>query len=126
MGEQVKFSKREREIMDIVYDGDRPPPTSWSRRFPTTRRGTASARCCGSSKTAAMSSTPNAAGSSCTSPPSRSRRSRGPSLQRLLGTFFEGSIQKAVAAHLADPDAEISDDELKRLEKMIREARRGK
>lgn len=45
------------------------------------------------------------------------------SLQRLLGTFFGGSIQQALAAHLADPDSNVSDEELKRLAQLIRQAR---
>ena len=41
----------------------------------------------------------------------------------VLRTFFEGSLEKAVAAHLADPDAEISPDELQRLSALIRRAK---
>ena len=55
---------------------------------------------------------------------SRNRAARA-ALSRVLGTFFDGSIGDALAAHLSDPANEIDDDELKRLRKMIREAKSG-
>src|SRR6185295_5870209 len=36
-------------------------------------------------------------------------------LQRVLQTFFEDSLERAVAAHLADSSAKLSAEELKRL-----------
>jgi len=57
--------------------------------------------------------------------PTRPRRRVGRSvLRRVLETFFEGSIEKAVAAHLSDPASEATTDELKRLSRLIREARK--
>ena len=48
----------------------------------------------------------------------------GPSaMRRVVDTFFGGSLQQAVAAHLAQEDAEVSDEELERLAKLIRQAR---
>ena len=43
--------------------------------------------------------------------------------QRVLQTFFEGSLEKAVAAHLADSAANLSTEELKRLADLIHQAR---
>ena len=45
-------------------------------------------------------------------------------VKRVLQTFFGGSIEKAVAVYLSDPRADIPEDELKRLESLIRDARR--
>ena len=43
--------------------------------------------------------------------PTRLRERAGRSaLQRLLETFFEGSLEKAVASHLSDPGAEVSEE----------------
>ena len=48
----------------------------------------------------------------------------GPSaMRRVVDTFFGGSLRQAVAAHLAQKDTDISDDELKRLAELIRQAR---
>jgi BlaI family penicillinase repressor len=43
--------------------------------------------------------------------------------QRVLQTFFEGSLEKAVAAHLADSSANLAAEELKRLADLIHQAR---
>ena len=57
--------------------------------------------------------------------PSRRRGPAGRSaLQRVLHTFFEGSLEKAVAAHLGDSAADLSDDELARLAELIHQARK--
>jgi predicted transcriptional regulator len=56
--------------------------------------------------------------------PTVSRRQAGPSaLRRVVDTFFGGSLRQAVAAHLARRDTDISDDELGRLAELIRQAR---
>jgi predicted transcriptional regulator len=48
----------------------------------------------------------------------------GPSaMRRVVDTFFGGSLRQAVAAHLAQKDTDISDEELRRLAGLIRQAR---
>ena len=54
----------------------------------------------------------------------RSRAGRS-ALQRVIETFYEGSFEKAVTAHLAGGGDDLSDEELKRLMQLIREARSG-
>jgi predicted transcriptional regulator len=57
--------------------------------------------------------------------PTRPRERAGQSaFGRVLQTFFDGSLEKAVAAHLADPGAEISPEELRRLSSLINQAKR--
>jgi hypothetical protein len=41
-----------------------------------------------------------------------------------LQTFFDGSLEKAVAAHLGDAATDLSPDELGRLAALIEQARR--
>ena len=56
--------------------------------------------------------------------PTVPRRQAGPSaLRRVVDTFFGGSLRQAVAAHLAQRDTDVSDEELKRLALLIRQAR---
>jgi predicted transcriptional regulator len=43
--------------------------------------------------------------------------------RRVLQTFFDGSLEKAVAAHLADNSSQLTTDELKRLAKLVQQAR---
>jgi predicted transcriptional regulator len=123
MNEQAKFSRREREIMDIIY-----------------ARGQASA----TELAEAIADHPSRdslrtllrileerghvkhfkKGREFVYQPSRPvHKIAQSSLQRLLGTFFSGSIQQAVAAHLADPASNVTEDELKRLAQLIRQAR---
>jgi len=45
-------------------------------------------------------------------------------LQGVLQTFFGGSLERAIAAHLADASAELDADELKRLAGLIQQARK--
>lgn len=55
--------------------------------------------------------------------PVRTRSKAGKSaLRRVLNTFFESSLEQAVAAHLGDRNA-ISDDELDRISVLIRQAK---
>ena len=46
-------------------------------------------------------------------------------LRNLLETFFGGSVEEALASHLADPKIKLDKDKLKRLEEVIRNAKRG-
>jgi predicted transcriptional regulator len=57
--------------------------------------------------------------------PSRPRAQAARSaFRRVLATFFEGSLEKAVAAHLGDGAAQLNADELQRLAELIRQARK--
>ena len=56
--------------------------------------------------------------------PTRSRQQVGPpALRRVVNTFFDGSLREAVAAYLAQRDANLTDEELRRLAELIQEAR---
>jgi predicted transcriptional regulator len=50
-------------------------------------------------------------------------RARWSAVQRVLKTFFDGSLEKALALYLSHPQADVSREELQRLEDLIREAR---
>jgi predicted transcriptional regulator len=57
--------------------------------------------------------------------PTRSRKTAGLSaLRRVLRTFFDGSLERAVAAQLADRRSELSPEELKRMAELIARARK--
>jgi predicted transcriptional regulator len=45
-------------------------------------------------------------------------------LMRVLETFYGGSLEQAVAAHLADPSGTLSEREMERLSRLLREARK--
>ncbi len=57
--------------------------------------------------------------------PTRPRKREGQSaFRRVLQTFFDGSLSKALTAHIADPAAALEPEELKHLEQLIKETRR--
>jgi predicted transcriptional regulator len=57
--------------------------------------------------------------------PTRARSQAARSaFRRVLNTFFDGSIEKAVAAHLGDAADDLSPAELDRLADLIRQARK--
>ncbi|HVS70031.1 MAG TPA: BlaI/MecI/CopY family transcriptional regulator [Phycisphaerae bacterium] len=56
--------------------------------------------------------------------PVRAREKVGKSaLRRVLETFFGGSVEKALAAHFADPGTKLTAEEAERLAALIAEAR---
>lgn len=59
--------------------------------------------------------------------PARSRQRAGQSaFQRVLRTFFGGSLEKAVAAHLADKQTDLSPEALQRLAELVRQGGKEK
>ena len=118
------LSRRERQIMDIIYS-----------------RGQASA-------TEVMEGLPDPPGYSAVrallrvleekghlrhtqdgqryvySPTVERERAKRSALRRVLQTFFDDSTEDAVAALLDISQERLSDDELKRMEKLIKQARR--
>lgn len=58
--------------------------------------------------------------------PSRPRERAGAgAFRRVLDVFFGGSLEEAVAAHLGESAADLDDAQLKRLAGLIREARKS-
>lgn len=56
--------------------------------------------------------------------PVRSRLRAGLSdLKRVLKTYFDGSLESALAAHFSDPSSELSSEELRRLNDLIQKAK---
>ena len=51
------------------------------------------------------------------------KKAAGQALDRVLNVFFGGSLEDAVAAHMAEHSKEISPEQLKRLASLIRKAR---
>jgi len=59
--------------------------------------------------------------------PSKSRESVGRgALNNILNTFFGGSIENLITSHFSGPDASIDENELNRIQEMIRDAEASK
>ena len=52
------------------------------------------------------------------------RKASSSAVRQLLNTFFDGSVERAVAALLSASESELSDEELDRLARLIRGARK--
>ena len=59
------------------------------------------------------------------SPKVAKKRARASALRDVLSTFFDGSVEKAVASLLRENETDLSDKELARLSEMIDRAREG-
>ena len=124
MSDEKALSRRERQIMDVVYaKGESTaaqvvaalpdPPSKTSIRTLMTileRKGHLKHREQG-----------NAYVYVPTNPRQQAAKS---ALRRVLQTFFAGSLEQAVATHLADDQSHIDEAELKRLAKLIQQAKK--
>jgi BlaI family transcriptional regulator, penicillinase repressor len=123
MKEPLHLTRRERQIMDAVYargeasvaqvlEGIPDPPTSGALRtllHILEAKGHLRSR---------------KQGKEVIYIPTRPRAAAGRSaLTRVLDTFFEGSIERSVAAHLADRSKPLSKEQLRRLADLVRQAR---
>jgi predicted transcriptional regulator len=122
------LSRRERQIMDVVYARGRATAAEVLAALPDPPGKTA-VRTLLRILEEKGHLTHRQSGQTYVYRASRPRRDAGRSaLRRLLATFFDGSLEQAVAAHLGDSAADLSPEELSRLEDLIHQARkeRGK
>jgi BlaI family penicillinase repressor len=122
MDKQETLSRRERQIMDIVYSRKEATTNDVLAKIPdplsrvTVRTMLRILEEKGHLKHITR-------GREFVYRPVRSRRRAGQSgMRRLLNTFFDGSLTEAVSAHMVDAAADLDESELKRLVDMIQEA----
>ena len=123
MDVQSQLSRRERQIMDIVYAHGEASIGEVLKEIPDPPARGALGRL--------MTILENKGhlkhyqkGREYIYQPTLSPKKAGPSaMRRVVDTFFGGSLRQAVAAHLAQRDTDVSDEELKRLAELIRHAR---
>ena len=123
MAESANLSRRERQIMDILYAKgeasvlaiqsalpEAPTPMAVRRMLQILEEKGAVVR--------------RKAGREFIYRPKQARKRAGSkALKHVLETFFEGSLEQALAAHLSDGKGKISDDEIARLMDLIEQER---
>ena len=121
---QSQLSRRERQIMDVVYRLGKASVTDVLERLPDPPSYSA-VRALMRILEEKGHLTHRQEGQSYIYRPSQARAKAGQSaLRRVLRTFFSGSIQEALASHLADSDAKQTPEELEKLAALIRKARK--
>ncbi len=122
MDDQSQLSRRERQIMDIVYARGEASATNVLGELPNPP-SRASVRTMLRILEERRHLKHYKKGREFIYQPIRPRRRAGQSaMRRVLSTFFDGSLEQAVAAHLGDSAAELSTEELNRLAELIRKA----
>ena len=119
------MSRREREIMEIVYEAGTATLTEILARVqdPPTRPALRSILGILESKGQLKH---GKSGREFVYRPTAARKRVGRSaLRRVLDTFFSGSLGEAVATHLSDPDGDLSDEDLDQLMQLIEQRRRA-
>lgn len=124
MPDPNKLSRRERQIMDILYRRGRcsaaeihetlPDPPSYSAVRATLRILEEKGHIRHEEESLRYVYSPAV-------PRDKARRT---ALRRLLDTFFEGSVENAVAAMLDPSVKKLSKDELERLSQVVEQAKR--
>lgn len=124
MDVEANLSRRERQIMDIVFAHGRATGEAIRAELPAPpTRGALRTMLRILEQKGHL--THSRQGRGFVYRPTRSRRRAGQSaLRRVVDTFFGGSLGEALAAHLAEGKTELSDEEFRRLSELIREARR--
>jgi BlaI family penicillinase repressor len=123
MDEQTRLSRRERQIMEVVYARGKASATEVWENLPDRPSRTA-VRTLLRILEEKGHLRHEKRGREFVYRPIRPRKHAGRSAMRgLLRTFFDGSLEKAVAAHLSDPESEPSPEELRRLVDLIDDAR---
>jgi predicted transcriptional regulator len=124
MSELLHLSRRERQIMDVVYAKGEATATDVLDNLPDAPTRTAIRTLLRILEDKGHLVHTKRAREFVYHPIRPRERAGQSALGRVLQTFFEGSLEKAVAAHLADPGAEISAEELRRLSSLINQAKR--
>jgi predicted transcriptional regulator len=124
MSELSDFSRRERQIMEIIYAKGEATATDVLENMPDAPTRTA-VRTFLRILEEKGHLKHKKRGRDFVFQPIRKRERAGKSaFQRVLHTFFGGSLEKAVASHLADAGSDISPEELQRLSTLITDAKR--
>ena len=123
MDEQNQLSRRERQIMDIVYARGKAAAAEVWQNLPDRPSPTAVRTLLRILEEKGHLRHEKRGRQFIYQPTRPSRRAGHSALRRVLRTFFDGSLEQAVAAHLAQPGCELSPDELERLVTLINEAR---
>jgi BlaI family transcriptional regulator, penicillinase repressor len=121
---ELQLSRRERQIMDIIYERGQASVTDVHQAMPD-RPSYSAVRALMRILEEKGHLKHRVEGIKYVYLPTRSHADAGKSAaRRLVDTFFDGSIERAVAALIQASQTKLAPDELDRLTKLIRQARK--
>jgi len=123
MSELTNLSRRERQIMEVIYTKGEASASDVLEGLADAPTRTAVRTLLGILEAKGHVKHKKRGREFIYAPTQKRARTGKSAFRTVLATFFEGSLEKAVAAHLADPGAEISQEELLRLSALIDEAK---
>lgn len=123
MTDLSSLSRRERQIMEIVFAEGEATVAAIQARLPQAPGDMAIRRLLQILEEKGLVSRRKRGRENVYRPRQSKQRVARKALKQLLDTFFAGSIDDALACHLAANDPQISDEQLARMQKLIRKTR---
>ena len=117
------LSRREREIMDVLYSACSASASDVHERIPSPPSYSAVRATLRVLEQKGLISHEHDGKRYIYRPTLNRNKARRSAVEHLLNTFFEGSTAGAVMALLEDPNTELSDDDLDRMAALIERAR---
>ncbi len=123
MTDFAKLSRRERQIMDIIFAGNGATVMEVCRALPDPPTDMAVRRLMHILEEKGYV-TRRKRGREYVYRPKRSKRNAGmKALEHVLNTFFEGAVDNALAAHLGKKEPKVTEEQLDRMIRLIEKAR---
>lgn len=123
MSDPTKLSRRERQIMDILYANEEATVLEIREKLPDPPTPMAIRRMLQILEEKAQVSRRKVGREFVYAPKQARNRAGNMALTHVIETFFGGSIEDALAAHLGRAKRSYSDEELARMSRLIEEAR---
>lgn len=122
MAKSQELSRRERQIMDILFAESEATVKQIQTQLPDAPTEMAIRRLLQILEEKGLLNRRKEGRAVVYSPKQSKERAGVSALKHVLETFFGGKVDQALAAHLASKE-EVSPDDLKRLQRLIRDAR---
>ncbi|MEM7387331.1 MAG: BlaI/MecI/CopY family transcriptional regulator [Verrucomicrobiota bacterium] len=123
MSDFTHLSRRQRQILDIIFSKGEASVLEIQERLPSPPTPMAIRRMLQILEEKGLVAR-RKVGRSFVYRPCQERRSTGSRMFRhVLETFFDGSLEKALAAHLTEDEKDVKEEELRRVADLIKDAR---
>lgn len=126
MAGERNLSRRERQIMDVLFNMKEADVLAIQSALPQAPGGMAIRKMLSILETKGQVSRRKEGRKFVYRPSQNPRKAGNQAFRHLLTTFFGGSVEQALATHLQDPHTELSNEQCARIIEMIESARQTK